>query len=1233
MGQNYNSDSKSQFKHASGEVTIEPNAPIQKSNGSGEVDQWFQKLMGALETDIIMLEQKPDFSNAYRVTRLIRNNIESKLGDEIRHLSPDQLFPPEIVELIERDENFMGIHTAWVHHHHHALPHGRGFYQLVKTGPGQLMIIFHRIDKVEEIIEGLADGQRNLKQLQENVPIGLFQMDEQGRLLYANPWTRRMLGLNPVGKLQETNLYELVDHKDQLERIRKSVEEDRLIREMEVLLKTNRSESIWCMLSVSSVQRAHSGTITFDGFIYDISERKAVLEQLRDNDGMFRAISDNLKSTLYMFNCESRFTYVNPAVIEITGYSEDELLSMKFYDIVHPDFREVVKERGINRLEGKKAPKRYEFKIITKAGDERWMEIYTTRLFLQNSWVVLGLGNDITNRKQVLEEIKLSEEKYKSLYSFFRLMADNTQDMIWAKDLDKRYIFANKALCESLLMADDTEDPVGKTDFYFAERARKLHPDDPEWYTFGDSSDDTDDIVMQTRQPQQFDEYGNVNGEFLYLDIHKSPLLDHQGRMIGTVGSARNVTFAKRMEVEREKEEKIKNMVYRIGNAVSTTKDMSELITIIRMELSEVIDTTNMFIALYDKNSQEIALPYFVDEKDRFKRIPAGKSLTYYLIRKNAPILLRQADIQDLATKGEVELMGSMAKVWLGVPMIVKGETIGAIVVQNYKDENAFTEHDLELLNFVSIQISISINQKKADDALRENEFTLRQIIDNVPVMIYAKDRDQRFILANKAMASAYGKRVDQVEGFLQSELHHNAAEIDKYMRDDLEVIETGSTKILEEEPFTDAEGHTHVLKTVKLPLKSEVYQGIALLGVSIDITERIQVEQELKKAKNKAEEADRLKTAFLANMSHEIRTPMNAIIGFSELLNDPDLTGDNRKEFVQLIGENSKVLLHLIEDIIDVAKIEAGQIKVVKGACQVNMIMDEIKAQFTAKLNKYPQKKITIRTQKLVPDTRFAIQTDPLRFKQIMNNLVGNAFKFTEEGFIDLGYSIDEKEKTITFFVKDTGIGLEADKLSLIFERFRQAQESSTKEYGGTGLGLTISRRLVEILGGNMWVESVLHEGSTFYFTLPYEAVNVEGFMKPFIPRSDKHDWSGKVILVAEDEVSNFELISATLFKTNAKIVRAVNGKEAVDMINTNQQVDLVLMDIRMPVMNGYEATREIRKMNTTLPIVSLTAYAMSDDIEKSLDAGCNAHISKPFNPRDLLNKLEVYFQKNEDQ
>jgi len=245
------------------------------------------------------------------------------------------------------------------------------------------------------------------------------------------------------------------------------------------------------------------------------------------------------------------------------------------------------------------------------------------------------------------------------------------------------------------------------------------------------------------------------------------------------------------------------------------------------------------------------------------------------------------------------------------------------------------------------------------------------------------------------------------------------------------------------------------------------------------------------------------------------------------------------------------------------------------------------------------------------------------------MNNLIDNAIKFTDKGFIEFGYNIID-ENAIQFYVKDSGIGLPPDKLSIIFERFRQAEESSTKEYGGTGLGLTISRRLVELLGGSIWVESVIKEGSTFYFTLPFKIANGSLKRNPFYNSISKHNFEGKVILVAEDETSNFELVKATLSKTNAKILWVKNGTEAIDECKNNKNIDLVLMDIRMPIMNGYEATKRIKKFRPDIPIVSLTAYAMADDMEKSLEAGCDDYISKPIKPQGLIDKISLYLHNN---
>ncbi|MCD4789141.1 MAG: response regulator [Bacteroidales bacterium] len=698
---------------------------------------------------------------------------------------------------------------------------------------------------------------------------------------------------------------------------------------------------------------------------------------------------------------------------------------------------------------------------------------------------------------KTLGSYKKSEQNYKTLYSFFRLMVDNVPEMIWAKDLDGNFIFVNQGICDKLLFAKDTDEPIGKNEMYFVEKERKAHPDNPEWFTFGEDCAISDSIVIKKMKAQTFYEFGNVRGEFIYLDVFKAPLWDDNGKMIGSVGSARDVTKQKQIEEEQKREEKQKNVVYKIGKAVNTTKDLNELYSVIRTELCRVIDTTNFYIALYDKEIDEITLPYFIDEKDHFVKFPAKKSLTAYLIKRNKPLLLKKNDFLKLAESGEIEIMGTIAKVWLGIPLKVKDETIGALVVQNYHNENAFSEKELELMKFISNQVSISINQKKT--------------------------------------------------------------------------------------------------------------------------------EIELKHAKEKAEESDKLKTAFLANMSHEIRTPMNTIIGFSELLNDPDLTIENRKEFISLINENSKILLNLIEDIIDVAKIEAEQIKIIQSTCQVNQILDDFKNFYTDVLESNKQKEIEIRVKKENMDERFAIITDPLRFRQIMNNLIGNAIKFTDRGYIEFGYSIIDGN-IIQFYIKDSGIGLSPEKLSLIFERFRQAEESNTKEYGGTGLGLTISKRLAEMLGGTIWVESVLHEGSTFFFNLPLKLAKNGVEMKPFVKLNDKHEWSDKIILVAEDEISNFELVKAALQKTDVQILRAKNGIEAVSICKDNDDIDLVLMDIRMPEMSGYDATRKIKTFRSDLPVISLTAYAMADDKDKSLQAGCDDYISKPIKPRELINKISRY-------
>jgi signal transduction histidine kinase/CheY-like chemotaxis protein len=386
----------------------------------------------------------------------------------------------------------------------------------------------------------------------------------------------------------------------------------------------------------------------------------------------------------------------------------------------------------------------------------------------------------------------------------------------------------------------------------------------------------------------------------------------------------------------------------------------------------------------------------------------------------------------------------------------------------------------------------------------------------------------------------------------------------------------------------------------------------------------------QLKEAKNKAEKSDKLKSAFLSNMSHEIRTPMNAIIGFSELLKETDTTDDTKDEYIDVIISRGNLLLNIINDIIDISKIEADELEINKSACDVNKIIDELFLTFQKTKEDIKKSHIELKIIKSESTKELIIFSDPYRLKQILSNLIDNAIKFTHNGFMEVSYSItgSGNNKKLKFYVKDTGIGIAKDKLDIIFNRFRQINETHTREFGGTGLGLPISKKLVELLGGKIGVNSEVGVGSTFHFTIPYENANI--IQKPAILKGNINTkdylWKNKVILIVEDDISSFFLLSNYLTNTKAKILLAKNGKESVDICTSNPDIDLVIMDIQLPEMNGYDATRLIKKHRKNLPVIAQTAYALAGEREKCINAGCDDYIPKPIDSGKLLQIMNKY-------
>lgn len=403
----------------------------------------------------------------------------------------------------------------------------------------------------------------------------------------------------------------------------------------------------------------------------------------------------------------------------------------------------------------------------------------------------------------------------------------------------------------------------------------------------------------------------------------------------------------------------------------------------------------------------------------------------------------------------------------------------------------------------------------------------------------------------------------------------------------------------------------------------SMLQSGKVIHALLRDVTSQKKSERELVDARLKAEDADKLKSAFLANMSHEIRTPLNSIIGFSEIMLDEDTSEEEKTQFLELISSAGKTLLQLIDDIIDISKIEAGQIRIAISEFDVHQVLDEILINSLNERKKRDKESIEIRLKKGLNLDNFFIESDPFRFRQIMMNLIINAIKFVDKGFIEFGYT-HPKSGLVQFYVKDTGVGIERDKSHLIFQRFGQVDSTYKRNMDGTGLGLAICHSLTHLLGGEIWFDSEQGKGTTFYFTLPAPK-DFDMLENDEIIRFGKihKDWSGHKFLIADDVKANYLFLKAVMKDTSAKILWAKNGKEALDMVTKHKDISLVLMDIRMPEKDGYETTRQIKELFPSLPVIAQTAFAETEDQNAAIEAGCDEYLTKPISHLELLSLI----------
>ena len=522
-------------------------------------------------------------------------------------------------------------------------------------------------------------------------------------------------------------------------------------------------------------------------------------------------------------------------------------------------------------------------------------------------------------------------------------------------------------------------------------------------------------------------------------------------------------------------------------------------------------------------------------------------------------------------------------------------------------------ENNQELTWFFTQDITDVIKKR---DELRELNLLLDGILNNIPVYLFVKDPedDLRYLYWNKAFADHSGIPASKAIGHTDYEIFPVHGDAEKFRKDDLELLQTHK-RIDMQETYLSANGEARIVQTLKALVPMEGRKPL-LIGISWDITNLQNIEQELIKARIKAEQSDRLKSAFLANMSHEIRTPLNAIVGFSQLLPSAE-TAEEKKLYSGIINQNSDILLQLINDILDLSKIEAGTLEYIKRPMNLGEVCRTIYTVHKERV----KEGVTLVFDNEEED--LLMEGDQNRIMQVITNFLTNASKFTYEGEIRLGFG--RMDKDIRVYVKDTGIGIEPEKVDHIFERFVKLNSFAQ----GTGLGLSICRMIIEKIGGEIGVTSELGKGSTFYFTIPYEETGEHGkFFKESKVVSKGNTVNRvqqiKKILVAEDVESNFILLK-NLIGREYTLLWAKDGVEAIEMYK-QYQPDLILMDVKMPRMDGLEATHIIRSYSKEIPIIALTAYAFEADKELALEMGCNDFVTKPISERTLRKALDKY-------
>ncbi len=957
----------------------------------------------------------------------------------------------------------------------------------------------------------------------------------------------------------------------------------------------------------------------------DISERKLAEHAIRESEERFRQLAENTSDAFILWD-NSGILYANPAFEKIFGVGIEEVMNdatiiEKLIEVEDRD--RFVRNRRKESL-GKQKPRnqQYLLKRNRRASRLIWARHFPVYNVKGKIYRYVTVTSDLTEQKQLEEVLTATRSQQQALL-------DNIPFLAWLKDKNGRYISINTPFAENYNL--EPEDIIGKTDHDILPRERAI------------KFEEIDKKVIRSGERQSYETVDDTVHGKVWFEINKSPIFNEKGEVIGLTGISRDITDRKRLEEAILKNEEHFRSLLQYSSDAITILDSSGIIT-------------------FESSLRNRILNFTVEElvgKD-FRSIIHPEDIQIFISAFKEAISNPNTQI-----KKEYRSLHKNKK-WIYVESIftnhLDNPSINGIVV-NTRDISDRKMSELKEKAYHNNLIFLS-NSALELLSLSEREEIYKYIAEKLYLFL-----SNAIILVTSYNEAESSFEIKQVAG-----IDHHSETIGKLFSGKLlgmkikrlpvqnEIDEAGVIKTISniDDVIVDTEFSKSTIEklqkalninkiySISLARNNKLLGNISILTLNKTIIQfkhiietfahqvsvalhRSQLEYELVSAKLKAEESDRLKTAFLANMSHEIRTPMNGILGFAEMLNDDNLPEVERKKYLDIINSNGKVLINLIDDIIDFAKIEAGQIKVLKHEFSLNTLLSQIYNSFLSESLKIDSE-VELILEKSLEDVNSFIRTDPVRLRQILTNLIGNAYKFTTKGHIKFGYHVRNKN-IIEFYVEDTGIGISDEKLKAVFERFVQADNSRSRRYSGSGLGLAISKGFTELLGGEMWAESTVSQGSTFYFSIPYEGVKnvVSEETRAAQPKS-QYNWSGIKVLIAEDDFFSFKFLEGFLKQTKAQVLHAEDGSKALKICQENKDLDIVLMDVQMPEMNGLDATTAIKKIRKNLPIIAQTANAIAEEKQKCFEAGFDDFVTKPINITELFMKMENWLSKHSD-